>query len=249
MHPRILEVRAKILKKNDELAREMRSEFAENGVFVANVVSGPGAGKTELLTHTLATLNRRYRTAAVVGDLATENDARRLATSGSPVKQILTGTMCHLEADMVRGAIADWDLARCDLLLIENVGNLVCPSSWDLGEDLRVLLFSVTEGEDKPLKYPTLINTADVVVMSKCDLTVAVGFDVDLALRNIAQVRPGIEVIQVSARTGLGMDEWLAYLERRMKEKRDGASAPVAAEGEQGLVAVGSGAVGHVAGV
>ena len=152
------------------------SEFAANGVFVANVVSGPGAGKTELLTRTLSALNARFRTAAVVGDLATENDARRLATSGARVKQILTGTMCHLEADMVRGALADWDLNDCDFLFIENVGNLVCPASWDLGEDLRVLLFSVTEGEDKPLKYPTLINTADVVVLSKCDLAAAVGF-------------------------------------------------------------------------
>jgi hydrogenase nickel incorporation protein HypB len=269
MHPRILDVRAKILKKNDELAREMRSQFAENGVFVANFVSGPGAGKTELLTRTLAALNVRYRTAAVVGDLATENDARRLATSGSPVKQILTGTMCHLEADMVRGAITGWDLgdgrdlSDCDFFFIENVGNLVCPSSWDLGEDLRVLLFSVTEGEDKPLKYPTLINTADVVVMSKCDLTAAVGFDVDLAMRNIAQVRPGIEVIEVSARTGLGMAAWLGYLERRMEEKRSGRSNPivgagvpatadnisVAEEGEQGLAVAGSARVEQVAGV
>ncbi len=220
MHPRILDVRAKILKKNDELAREMRGQFAAAGVFVANFVSAPGAGKTELLTHTLANLNQRYCTAAVVGDLATENDARRLATSGAPVKQILTGTMCHLEADMVRGAVADWDLKQCDFLFIENVGNLVCPASWDLGEDLRVLLFSVTEGEDKPLKYPTLINTADVVVMSKCDLAAAVGFDIDLAMRNMAEVRPGIEVIEVSARTGQGMAAWLAYLERHRNEKR-----------------------------
>jgi hydrogenase nickel incorporation protein HypB len=220
MHPRILDVRTKILKKNDELARQMRADFAAAGVFVVNVVSGPGAGKTELLTRTLATLNQRYRTAAVVGDLATENDARRLSTSGSPVKQILTGTMCHLEADMVRAALADWELDGHDFLFIENVGNLVCPSSWDLGEDLRVLLFSATEGEDKPLKYPTLINTADIVVLSKCDLTAAVEFDVALAHRNIAEVRPGIEVIEVSARTGAGMTEWLAYLERKLAAKR-----------------------------
>ncbi len=235
MHPRILDVREKILKKNDELARDMRRQFAGNGVFVANVVSGPGAGKTELLTRTLSALNGPYRTAAVVGDLATENDARRLATSGAPVKQILTGTMCHLEADMVRSAVAGWDLSDYDFLFIENVGNLVCPASWDLGEDLRVLLFSVTEGEDKPLKYPTLINTADVVVLSKCDLTAAVGFDVDLALRNVAEVRPGIEVIEVSARTGSGMDAWLGYLERRLVEKRNASALAVAGQNEEEL--------------
>jgi len=255
MQPRILDVRAKILKKNDELARQMRSDFAASGVFVANFVSGPGAGKTELLTRTLAALHRQYRTAAVVGDLATENDAQRLATSGAPVRQILTGTMCHLEADMVRSAIAGWDLADCDFFFIENVGNLVCPSSWDLGEDLRVLLFSVTEGEDKPLKYPTLINTADVVVLSKSDLTAAVGFDTDLALRNITQVRPGIEVIEVSARTGQGMEAWLEFLQRRRLEKCDGQSGanrricPSDVRNEEAeLAATGNGEVGHVAG-
>lgn len=223
MRPRILEVRTKILKKNDELARALRADFARAGVFVANVVSGPGAGKTELLTRTLAQLNATYRTAAVVGDLATENDARRLAASGSPVKQILTGTMCHLEADMVRDALADWDLAATDFLFIENVGNLVCPASWDLGEDLRVLLFAVTEGEDKPLKYPTLINTADVVVLSKVDLAAAVDFDLETALRNIQAVRPGVPVVQVSARSGAGMDAWIDYLKGRAEQKKQTA--------------------------
>ncbi|HEX4000305.1 MAG TPA: hydrogenase nickel incorporation protein HypB [Pirellulales bacterium] len=220
MPPRIVEVRQKILKKNDELARSMREEFARRGVFVTNMVSGPGAGKTELLKHTLAALQRSYRSAAVVGDLATENDALRLATSGAPVKQILTGTMCHLEAEMVHSALHNWDMSRFDFLFIENVGNLVCPSSWDLGEDLRVLLFAVTEGEDKPLKYPTLINTADVVLLSKMDIADAVGFDLDLALRNIQLARPGAEVIQISARTGAGMDTWLEYLRRRLEQKR-----------------------------
>ena len=147
-------------------------------MFAVNVVSGPGAGKTELLTHTLTALNQNYRTAAVVGDLAPRTMHAAWQRAAHRSKQILTGTMCHLEADMVRGAIAEWDLKTCDFLFIENVGDLVRPLSWDLGEDLRVLLFSVTEGEDKPLKYPTLINTADVVVLSKCDLTAAVGFDV-----------------------------------------------------------------------
>jgi hydrogenase nickel incorporation protein HypB len=220
MQPRIVELRTKILKKNDELARQMRSDFAESGVFVANFVSGPGAGKTELLTRTLSAINKQYRTAAVVGDLATENDARRLAVSGSPVRQILTGTMCHLEAQMVRGALEGWSLEELDALIIENVGNLVCPSSWDLGEDLRVLLFAVTEGEDKPLKYPTLINTVDVVVISKIDLAQAVGFDAGLALQNIQTVRPGVEVISVSAKTGQGMNEWVRLLADRIDRKR-----------------------------
>ncbi|HVX62611.1 MAG TPA: hydrogenase nickel incorporation protein HypB [Pirellulales bacterium] len=219
MQPRILELRTKILKKNDELAREMRDQFARCGVFVVNVVSGPGAGKTELLRRTLDALSPELRAAAVVGDLATENDAARLASSGAPVKQILTGTMCHLEADMVRSALAQWDLNQIDVLFIENVGNLVCPSSWDLGEDLRVLLCASTEGEDKPLKYPTLINTADVVVISKIDLAAAVEFDAALMLKNIQQVRPGVAVLQTSARTGQGMDEWLALLRRRREGK------------------------------
>lgn len=220
MQPRILELRTNILKKNDELARELRADFARWGVLVANVVSGPGAGKTELLTRTLSRLNARYRTAAVVGDLATENDARRLATSGSPVKQILTGTMCHLEADMVRGAIGEWDLSQRDFLFIENVGNLVCPSSWDLGEDLRVLLCAVTEGEDKPLKYPTLINSCDAVVVSKIDLAGAIDFDLDLLRRNIELVRPGLTVFELSAKSGVGLDGWLDYLRERFDKKR-----------------------------
>ena len=219
MQPRIVELRTKILKKNDELARDMRAEFARHGVFVVNMVSGPGAGKTELLKRTLEMLSSELRVAAVVGDLATENDAKRLAASGAPVKQILTGTMCHLEAELVRNAICGWDLDQIDMLFIENVGNLVCPSSWDLGEDLRVLLCASTEGEDKPLKYPTLINTADLVVLSKMDLAAAVDFDVAAALGNIQQVRPGAPVLQVSAKTGQGMAEWISHLNQRRKEK------------------------------
>jgi hydrogenase nickel incorporation protein HypB len=220
MQPRILELRTKILKKNDELARELRGEFARCGLLAVNVVSGPGAGKTELLTRTLTRLNERYRTAAVVGDLATENDARRLGASGSPVKQILTGTMCHLEADMVRDAIRAWDLQHLDFLFIENVGNLVCPSSWDLGEDLRVLVSSVTEGEDKPLKYPTLINSCDAVVISKIDLVEPLDFDLRRLEENIERVRPGAPVLRTSAKTGQGLDAWVDYLRNRFEAKR-----------------------------
>ena len=176
--PRILEVRQGLLKANDMLARELREEFAAAGVYVVNVVSGPGAGKTELLARTLTVFRERGRAvAAIVGDLATENDARRLEASGAKARQIITGTVCHLEASMVRRALEGWELASLDYLFIENVGNLVCPASFDLGEHLRVLLFPVTEGEDKPLKYPTLINTADVTLISKIDLAEAVAFD------------------------------------------------------------------------
>ncbi|MFN2202160.1 MAG: hydrogenase nickel incorporation protein HypB [Caldilineaceae bacterium] len=218
--PRILDIRKKILNKNDELAHDMRAQFAANGVFVANLVSSPGSGKTELLRRTMIALGDRYVAAAVTGDLATENDAERLAQSGSLTKQILTGTMCHLEADMVANAISDWDLAGIDFLFVENVGNLVCPGDFDLGEDIRVMLVATTEGEDKPLKYPTLINTADVVIINKMDIAEAVECDVPLLERNIHEVRPGAEVFKVSAKTGAGVDEWVDYLQMRFEDKR-----------------------------
>ena len=205
----------------------MRDRFRREGVYVVNVVSGPGAGKTTLLSAVIDELTGRgIRVAAVVGDLATENDARRLGASGIPAKQILTGTMCHLEADMVEGAIADFDLAELDLLFIENVGNLVCPQSWDLGEDLRVLLFNSTEGEDKPLKYPTLINTCDLVVFSKMDLAEAVEFDREAAGRNCLEARPGVPMIDTSARTGAGVAELAGLLEEHVSAKADGRRAP-----------------------
>jgi hydrogenase nickel incorporation protein HypB len=210
--PRIVDVRREILKKNDLLARQLRERFAEAGVFVVNIVSGPGAGKTTVLEHTLRGLQRTHRVGALVGDLATDNDARRLARSGALVRQITTGTVCHLDADMVDAALAGWDLTSLDLLFIENVGNLVCPSSYDLGEALRVVLLSVTEGEDKPLKYPTIFNTADLAVITKIDLADAVEFRRDDAYHNIGEVRPGMEVLEVSARSGAGMERWLTRL-------------------------------------
>ncbi len=160
--PRLVEVRQHLLKKNDLQARALRDRFREASTFVVSLVSSPGAGKTAFLERTLTALAAEHRVAALVGDLATENDAVRLARSGAQVKQIVTGTVCHLEAEMVDRALTDWPLSDLDLLFIENVGNLVCPSSYDLGEALRLVLLSVTEGEDKPLKYPTIFNTADV---------------------------------------------------------------------------------------
>jgi hydrogenase nickel incorporation protein HypB len=210
--PRLVEVRRHVLKQNDVIARGLRDRFRQAGVFVVSVVSSPGSGKTALFEQTLTRLRTEYRVAALVGDLATENDAARLARSQAPVRQIVTGTLCHLEAAMISTAIEGWDLDSLDFLLVENVGNLVCPSSYDLGEDLRLVLISVTEGEDKPLKYPTIFNSADVAVVTKIDLAEVVDFDEAALRRNIQAVRPGMRVVTVSAKTGAGMDAFLRLL-------------------------------------
>ena len=216
--PRILEVRKNILKQNDELAHALRNRFQQAGVFAVNLVSSPGSGKTAFLESTLTKLRSDFRVAALVGDLATENDANRLARSGVPVRQIITGTVCHLEAAMIERSLEDWNLHELDFLFIENVGNLVCPSSYDLGENLRAVLLSVTEGEDKPLKYPSIVNSADVAVITKTDLSGAVEFDCPAAVKNLQAVRPGIEILRVSAKTGNGMDAWLEFIASRRKD-------------------------------
>lgn len=217
--PRMLEVRTKILKDNDRVARSLRERFGAAGMFVVSLVSSPGAGKTTFLQKTLTVLRERYRVAALVGDLATENDANRLARSGVPVRQIVTGTVCHLEAAMVETALGDWRLEDLDILFIENVGNLVCPSSYDLGEHLRLVLLSTTEGADKPLKYPTIFKTADLAVITKSDLAVAAEFDRPAALAAIESVRPGMTVIETSAKSADGLAPWLAILEERLAER------------------------------
>jgi hydrogenase nickel incorporation protein HypB len=228
--PRILEVRTQILKKNDELARAMRREFEEAGVLVVNLVSSPGTGKTAFLLETLARLVARGEpVAAIVGDLETDNDARRLAASGAPVRQIMTHGLCHLEADMVQRHLEGWDVASLHYLFIENVGNLVCPTSWDLGESVRLALLSVTEGEDKPLKYPGLFNTADIAAITKIDLAAACDFDQARALANIDAVRPGMRVFETSAKTGSGIDAWLDELAARraaLVGSRESAAPP-----------------------
>jgi hydrogenase nickel incorporation protein HypB len=216
--PRLLEVRKNVLKQNDVVARALRARFRAQGTFVVSLVSSPGAGKTAFLEKTLTLLRENYRVAALVGDLATENDAARLARSQAPVKQITTGTLCHLEAAMVDHALSDWDIGPLDFLFIENVGNLVCPSSYDLGENLRLVLLSVTEGEDKPLKYPTIFNSADVAVITKMDLAEAVEFDEASVSANIQAVRPGMRCYKVSAKTGTGVDEYLEFLTARLVE-------------------------------
>jgi hydrogenase nickel incorporation protein HypB len=217
--PRLVEVRQSVLKQNDLLARSLRQRFEDAGVYVVSLVSSPGAGKTTLLEKTLTRLRENgSRVAALVGDLATENDAARLARSQAPVKQIITGTVCHLDADMVQRSLDEWDLNELDCLFIENVGNLVCPSSYDLGENLRIVLMSVTEGEDKPLKYPTIFNTADVSLITKMDLAEAVEFDLASALKSIQSVRPGMQVMELSAKTGEGLNEYLTFLGAQMEK-------------------------------
>jgi hydrogenase nickel incorporation protein HypB len=223
--PRLVEVRKNVLKQNDIIARALRERFRQAGVLAVSFVSSPGSGKTAFLEKTLTLLHPRHRVAALVGDLATENDSARLARSQAPVKQIITGTVCHLEAAMVQNALDGWVLNHLDFLFIENVGNLVCPSSYDLGEDVRFVLLSVTEGEDKPLKYPTIFNSADVAVITKCDLADAVEFDEAAAKRNIQAVRPGMEVFKLSAKTGEGMAEYLEFLEHRRVRSGSAASA------------------------
>jgi hydrogenase nickel incorporation protein HypB len=218
--PRLVSVRQNVLKQNDVLARALRQRFDNAGLLVVSMVSTPGAGKTALLEQTLKRMRADgLRVGALVGDLATENDARRLARSEAPVKQITTGTICHLDADMVERALEDWTLAAFDVLFIENVGNLVCPSSYDLGERLRLVLMSVTEGEDKPLKYPTIFNTADVAVITKMDLAEACEFDLLAARENIQAVRPGIETMELSVKTGIGMNKYLEFLHSKIEKR------------------------------
>ncbi len=229
--PRLIQVRQHVLKQNDVVARALRQRFCEAGVYVVSLVSSPGTGKTTFLEKLLGTLRCRYRVAALVGDLATDNDAQRLARAGAPIRQITTGTVCHLEAAMVEKALEGWELGELDFLFVENVGNLVCPSSYDLGEALRVVLLSVTEGEDKPLKYPTIFHSADVAVITKIELSLAVEFDRAAAHRSIQSVRPGMQVFEVSAKRGQGMDEWREFLVSRLEQFRRERAEVVATVG------------------
>ena len=212
---RTLQVEQGILQKNDRLAERNRGYFQAKGLLVLNVLASPGAGKTAFLERTAADLGTRLRLGVIVGDLATENDAVRLRGHGIPAIQITTGSVCHLDAEMVARALERLDLNALDVLVIENVGNLVCPAIYDLGESARVVLLSVTEGEDKPLKYPVMFQSAQVVVVNKMDLATAVGFDREAALRNIRRVAPDATIFEVSAKTGKGMEAWYAYLRDR----------------------------------
>ena len=205
----------KVLNENARIAAELRERFREHRVFVINLISSPGSGKTTLLETTLESFSPDERVAVLTGDLQTENDANRLKRYGFPVKQITTGGTCHLDARMIEKHIADWDLDKLDLLIIENVGNLVCPSSYDLGEAAKIVLLSVTEGEDKPLKYPSIFFKSELMVLTKSDLLPYVPFDVPTAITNARRVHQGIEFVKVSSLTGNGLRDWLDWLERR----------------------------------
>src|ERR1017187_5126747 len=207
-----------LMEKNALLAERNRGFFRAKKLLVLNVVSSPGSGKTTFIRETAARLGASLRVGVIVGDLATDNDAARLRTAGIPVVQITTGTVCHLDADMVSKAASQLDLDQLDVLVIENVGNLVCPADYDLGEDLRIVLLSTTEGEDKPLKYPPMFHSANVAIVTKKDLAAAAGFNRDLALVNLNRVSHHAKIFELSAKTGDGMKAWLDFLVKQRKE-------------------------------
>ena len=211
---RTADLQVRLLDQNDRQAAENRAVFKARGIRALNFVSSPGSGKTALLERTLDALAGEVRCAVLVGDLETDNDARRLRRPGLPVAQITTGGTCHLDASMVARGLAALPLEGVQLLFIENVGNLVCPASFDLGENRRVTLLSCTEGEDKPLKYPPIFTSAHAVILNKIDVAAVLGFDRAAALANIRRVAPQAEVFELSARTGEGCEQWLAYLRR-----------------------------------
>jgi len=213
----------KVLNENDRLAASLREKFRRHGILVVNLISAPGSGKTSLLERTLEGFDATRRVALLTGDIQTDNDARRLARFGFPTRQITTGGACHLDARMVERALEGWELDGIDLLFLENVGNLVCPTSYDLGEEARVVLLSVTEGEDKPLKYPATFYHADVVVLNKIDLLPYVPFRIDLARENARRVQPAVDLLELSCTTGEGLDRWREWLENR---RRTVAAAP-----------------------
>jgi len=217
---KIVDIAQAVLAENDRMAAALRADFDRLGVFCLNVTSSPGAGKTALLERTLSDLAGEVPIGVVVGDLATDNDAARLRGKGARVVQVTTDGYCHLEANMVRAALDALGLDGLRLLIVENVGNLVCPATHDLGEHARVVLFSVTEGEDKPLKYPTLFKTADLVLVTKIDLAEAVEFRRDEALEAVRGVAPQANVLEVSAKTGLGLERWYEWLRRRLQPER-----------------------------
>ena len=217
-------VQQKVLKENDRIAMELRRLFARRGVLALNLISSPGSGKTSLLEQTLQRLPGDIRASVLTGDIATDNDAMRLARFGS-ARQITTGGSCHLDAKMVESALAGVTAGQLDILFIENVGNLVCPAGFDLGEDAKVVVLSVTEGDDKPLKYPNIFVRSEVMILNKIDLLPHVPFDIDTVYANAQKIHPGIEMIRTSCTTGEGIEHWLAWLRRRLERVRSRPAA------------------------
>lgn len=216
----IITIERKILEKNDEIAAQNRARFKENCLFTLNLVSSPGSGKTTLLERTLEILAGQVRISVVEGDVQTDNDAQRIARYNVPVVQIITNGACHLEAKLVQDAVANLPLAQTDILVIENVGNLVCPASYDLGEDLKVVLFSATEGDDKPLKYPKMFRVAEVCIINKIDLLPYIEFDMAKAKENARSINPALTIFELSAKTGQGVDQWIAWLKKEVQRRR-----------------------------
>lgn len=210
--PRTLELHEPLLAKNNDAAARNRARFARDGMLALNLMSSPGAGKTTLLSRTVDEFAYDERCAVLVGDLETDNDARRLHRPHVPVAQITTGTACHLDAEMVARGLDALALDGVRVIFIENVGNLVCPADFDLGETLRVVLLSATEGEDKPLKYPPAFKSAHLVILTKIDVAGVLGFDREAAVENIRRMAPQARLIQLSARSGEGMGEWYEFL-------------------------------------
>jgi len=212
-----LPLEGKVLKENDRIAAGLREQFVSHGILCLNLISSPGSGKTSLLERTLENFRPGEKVAVLTGDIQTENDALRLSRYGFPVKQITTGGTCHLDARMIKRALEDWRVEELDYLFIENVGNLVCPASYDLGEAAKVVVLSVAEGEDKPLKYPSIFFKSELLVLNKIDLLPYVPFDVEEAAGNARRVHPGMEIIRVSCLTGHGVHEWAKWIERRRR--------------------------------
>ncbi|MGB6109741.1 MAG: hydrogenase nickel incorporation protein HypB [Acidobacteriaceae bacterium] len=217
----VVPVEKKVLNENQRIAEELRQRYARAGTLCLNIISSPGSGKTSLLEKTLSGFNQQDKVAVLTGDLQTENDARRLARYGFPVQQIVTGTVCHLDGRMIERALEPWASHEIELLFIENVGNLVCPSSYDLGEEAKIVVLSVTEGEDKPLKYPSIFSKAALMIVTKTDLLPYVPFNLEQAKANARQVHPGIEIIELSCQTGQGFDRWQQWLKDRRLAARE----------------------------
>jgi hydrogenase nickel incorporation protein HypB len=222
-----VELEQKVLSENARIAAALRERFHEYGILCLNLISSPGSGKTSLLERTLDLLPKGDRVAVLTGDIQTENDAARLRRFGFPVKQITTGGTCHLDARMIDHYISDWPLDVIDILFIENVGNLVCPSSYDLGEEAKIVLLSVTEGEDKPLKYPSIIFKSELMILNKIDLLPYVPFNPDMAFENARRVHPEIEIASISCTSGQGLALWMSWIERRRRNSRSVAAEPV----------------------